>query len=82
MLLPRLICLVLVLCLNAPMVEAVEGPAATEGSVTGLPLPRFVSIKAEEANLRAGPGQKYPVRWIYRRSNLPVQIVGEHVNWR
>jgi len=85
MLLRTLICLSLlsvVLLLPPAAVQAVEGPAATEGSVTGLPLPRFVSIKAGKANLRAGPGQKYPVRWIYLRRNLPVQIVGEHENWR
>ncbi len=84
--LPRtLICLCLLsawLLLPPVAVQAVEGPAATEGSVTGLPLPPFVSIKAGKANLRAGPGRKYPVRWTYMRRHLPVQIVGEHENWR
>lgn len=63
-------------------VHAVEDAAATVGSVTGLPLPRFVSVKAGKANLRTGPGRKYPVRWVYLRRNLPVQVLGEHENWR
>ncbi len=84
MLLLRILMCSLLLVLTAPSgtVWGVEGPAATSGSVTGLPLPRFVSVKAGTANLRAGPGQKYPVRWVYQRQHLPVQIIGEHENWR
>ena len=82
MLLRLLICLLLVSMVPFAPVRAVEDAAATKGSVTGLPLPRFVSLKAGEANLRAGPGRKYPVRWVYQRRNLPVRVIGEHENWR
>ncbi|MDF1721345.1 MAG: SH3 domain-containing protein [Minwuia sp.] len=84
MLLRLFTCLFLLLATAAPTVPAgaVEDAAATRGSVTGLPLPRFVSVKAGTANLRAGPGQKYPVRWVYQRRHLPVLIIGEHDNWR
>ncbi|WP_164516652.1 SH3 domain-containing protein [Minwuia thermotolerans] len=60
----------------------VAAPAAETGSETGLSLPRFVSVKADRANLRAGPGTDYPVRWVYRREHLPVQIVDEWGHWR
>jgi SH3-like domain-containing protein len=54
--------------------------AAGEG--TGLPLPRFVSLRAGEVNLRTGPGVQYPVDWVYLRQNLPVQIIAEFDTWR
>ena len=54
--------------------------AAPEGS--GLPLPRFVSLRAQEVNMRAGPGVQYPVEWVYKRRYLPVQIIAEYRTWR
>ncbi len=49
---------------------------------TGLPLPRFVSLRANEVNLRTGPGVRYPIDWVYRRRDLPVEIIDEHETWR
>lgn len=54
--------------------------AATGGS--GLPLPRFVSLRAEEVNMRTGPGVQYPVEWVFHRQTLPVQIIAEYDTWR
>lgn len=70
------------LALLGCLVPAVAGAAGTSGSETGLPLPRFVSIKPSSANLRAGPGTDYPIRWVYRRVGLPVEIIDEHGHWR
>ena len=55
---------------------------ADTGSSTGLPMPRFVSVKSGEANLRSGPGTAYPIRWVYRRKHLPLIIHDEHGHWR
>ena len=49
---------------------------------SGLPVPRFVSLRAAEANLRTGPGVRYPVEWVYRRAGLPIQIIAEFDVWR
>jgi len=49
---------------------------------SGLPLPRFVTLRADEANLRAGPGTQYPVEWVYQRKGLPVEIIAEFEHWR
>lgn len=49
---------------------------------TGLPLPRFVSLRASEVNLRAGPGIRYPIQWVYQRRNLPVEVMEEFETWR
>lgn len=54
--------------------------AAAEG--TGLPLPRFVSLRAEQVNMRTGPGIRYPIQWVYLRRALPVEIVQEFQTWR
>ena len=53
-----------------------------KGSVTGLPLPRFASLKTDEVNLRSGPGVRYPIDWVYKRRDLPVQIQREFEAWR
>lgn len=49
---------------------------------TSLPLPRFVSIKSDKAYVRAGPAVRYPVKWVFKRKNLPVEIVQEFDHWR
>ncbi|MDB5525251.1 MAG: hypothetical protein JWM58_3014 [Rhizobium sp.] len=51
-------------------------------SASGLPLPRFVSLKAKKINLRVGPGKDYAVSWLYMKSGLPVEIIQEYDNWR
>jgi SH3-like domain-containing protein len=56
-------------------------PIAT-GSVSHLPIPRFVSLKADKVNVRAGPGQDQVVRWVYTRAGMPVEITAEYENWR
>jgi len=58
-------------------------PAAeTLGSETKLPLPRFVSLRSSEVNLRTGPGTNYPVDWVFVRRELPVEIIAEFDVWR
>jgi len=54
----------------------------TAGPVSGLPLPRFVSLKADKVNLRAGPTREHEVTWVFTRAGLPVEIVAESENWR
>jgi SH3-like domain-containing protein len=53
-----------------------------KGSVTQLPIPRFVSLRADEVYLRAGPGTRYPIEWVYKRRELPVEILREFDVWR
>jgi len=49
---------------------------------TAYPLPRFVSVAAGEAYVRTGPGTKYPIQWVFKRSGLPVEIILEFDHWR
>ncbi|GLR67359.1 hypothetical protein GCM10010909_20400 [Acidocella aquatica] len=59
-----------------------SGPGPGIGPVTKLPVPRFVSLRTDEVNFRAGPGFQYPVSWVYQRDGLPVEIIGEFDVWR
>jgi SH3-like domain-containing protein len=56
--------------------------ALGKGSVTGLPVPRFVSLKADRINVRSGPGRDQDVRWVYTRAGMPVEVIAEYGNWR
>ena len=66
----------------APAPAAPPPAEPTKGSNTGLPLPRFASLKTDEVNLRTGPGLRYPIDWVYKRRDLPVQIEREFEVWR
>jgi len=57
-------------------------PVLAQVSGSGLPLPRFVSLRAGEVNLRTGPGVQYPVEWVYRKSGLPLEVIAEYKTWR
>ncbi len=64
----------------APEPEKAAEPG--RGSNTGMPLPRFAALRSEEVNLRTGPGVRYPIEWVYKRRDLPVQIEREFEVWR
>ncbi len=49
---------------------------------SGLPIPRFATLKSDEVNVRTGPGTRYPVDWVFKRKMMPVEIVAEYENWR
>ncbi|MFS4438212.1 SH3 domain-containing protein [Paracoccaceae bacterium GXU_MW_L88] len=51
------------------------------GSVTGYPLPRFVSLKGQ-ANVRRGPGLDHKIDWVFTRRGAPLEVIGEYGNWR
>lgn len=65
----------------APAQQTAIPPAAAENP-SGLPIPRWVSIRAKEANLRTGPGARYPIDWVLQKRSLPAEVVGEFENWR
>ena len=57
-------------------------PAAMAVTSTGLPVPRFVALKADEVNVRTGPGTRYPIQWVYHKQGMPVEVVEEYDAWR
>jgi len=65
----------------APALAQGAAKSAARGT-SGLPLPRFVSLKAKRVNLRIGPGRDYAVSWLYTRSGVPMEVIQEYDNWR
>ncbi len=63
--------------------SAVPGPdtGATAGK-SGLPVPRFVSLKAGRVNVRVGPGEDYKIAWVFTRTGLPIEVIQEYDTWR
>ena len=49
---------------------------------SGLPVPRFVTLKSDNVNMRAGPGTEYPILWHYRKTGLPLRVEAEFGVWR
>ena len=68
--------LAFLLCLGA------AAGAQERGPVTNLPLPRYVSMKAAEANARRGPSLTHRIDWVFQRRDMPLQITAEHGHWR
>nr|WP_306127985.1 SH3 domain-containing protein [Roseovarius sp. MMSF_3350] len=68
------------------MIAALGVPAVAQeterGPVTNLPLPRFVSMKAAEGNVRRGPSLTHRIDWVFKRRDLPLEITAEHGHWR
>ena len=64
----------------APVFSAEQ--ARQVGKVSGLPLPRFVSLKSDHVNLREGPSKDNRTAWIFERAGLPVEITAEYDTWR
>ncbi|TRD15082.1 aspartyl-trna synthetase [Palleronia caenipelagi] len=62
----------------AAMAQETEG----RGPVTNLPMPRFVSLKASEANVRRGPSLSHRVDWVYSLRGLPLRVTAEYGHWR
>jgi len=57
---------------------------AEDGRVgpSGYPVPRYVSLKFDKVNARAGPSDSHRLLWVYRSKGLPVQVVAETTEWR
>ena len=68
----------------AALCAALAGMAAAQdrGPVTNLPLPRYVSLKTSEGNVRRGPSRTHRIDWIFKRKDMPLQITAEHGHWR
>ena len=52
------------------------------GKVTGLEIPRFVSLKKSKTYLRRGPGKSYKIDWILEQNSYPLKVIAEHEHWR
>jgi SH3-like domain-containing protein len=78
---------ILVVCLGATVSIAQQNETGTTvgpaiGPETNLPLPRFVSLRANEANVRRGPSLSHRIDWVFKRRDMPLQVIAEYGHWR
>lgn len=71
-----------ILAFAAPTTPSDAAEPAGSGTPSGLPVPRFVSLKSDRVNVRGGPTREHDVTAMYTRAGLPVEIVAEFDNWR
>ncbi|RWD66738.1 SH3 domain-containing protein [Mesorhizobium sp.] len=71
------------LCAPQAFAQSAAAPAQTiTFGPSGLPLPRFVSLKPARVNSRVGPGANYSVNWMYLKAGLPMEVIQEFDTWR
>lgn len=76
-------CLVFVFFgINSPNLNAQTNEIIRYDTPSKLPVPRFVSLRFNKVNGRAGPSEDYPIKFVYKRQNLPVKITAETQDWR
>lgn len=67
---------------RAPATAEDSAPKSEPAGSSGLPLPRFVSLKSDKVNVRKGPSTDQAIVWVFSRAGLPVEIIAESDNWR
>lgn len=72
----------LLVALTVACLWAAPAAAAERGKVTNLPIPRFVSLKADEGNARRGPSLSHRIDWVFTRRNMPLEVTAEYGHWR
>lgn len=74
--------LLLLAAASADLSPARAADAVAKGTVTGLQVPRYVSLKSDRVNLREGPSKDHRTSWVFQRAGLPVEITAEFETWR
>ena len=79
-----MVCVALLLAIaGVPFAQAAETSALEKrGPITNLPLPRYVSMKSGEGNVRRGPSLTHRIDWVFTRRDMPLKITAEHGHWR
>lgn len=67
---------------SAPPSEGTLAVNTDKQTSSGLPIPRFVSLSGDKVFIRTGPALKYPIKWVYQRPHMPIEIIGEFDTWR
>ncbi|MGI1660685.1 SH3 domain-containing protein [Palleronia sp. KMU-117] len=76
------IAVILSFAITVAIILAGNAQAETRGQVTNLPIPRYVSLKTSEGNVRRGPSLSHKIDWVFLRRDMPLQITGEFGHWR
>ena len=79
---PLVAALCVLLATSVSLTAGNPAPEQVRGPVTNLPLPRYVSMKASEGNVRRGPSLTHRIDWVFTRRNMPLEITAEYGHWR
>ncbi len=64
------------------VISGIAMAAEAVGTTTGLPIPRYVSLKPSDTPMREGPNKDHRIKWVFKREGLPVEIIAEFETWR
>jgi len=87
----KTVLMVIALAMTFPLAQSVAAQETVvpitsvqsdRGPETNLPMPRYVSLKANEANVRRGPSLSHRIDWVFKRRDMPLRVVGEYGHWR
>jgi SH3-like domain-containing protein len=67
---------------DPPKSDGSRGDLPKKETASGLPLPRFVSLKADKVHVRQGPGTDHKIAWVFQQAGLPVEVIQEFETWR
>ena len=70
------------LFISVPVQAQTTATGASVFAASGLPIPRFVSLRSDKVFVRTGPALRYPIKWIFKKEGLPVEIIQEFDTWR
>ena len=77
------------ICYNHQQILANQSKEVNKRSIvrtvikgSGHPVPRFLSLKSNDVNMRKGPGKEYPIKFKYIKKGYPLKIVAEYHHWR
>ena len=62
--------------------NAVHALDETAYNNSGLPIPRFVSLAKDKVYVRTGPAVRYPIKWVFQKGGLPIEVIQEFDTWR
>lgn len=62
--------------------QSAQSTDIPRGPVTNLPLPRYVSLKGDEGNVRRGPSLSHRIDWVFRHPGMPLRVIAEFGHWR
>lgn len=67
---------------TAGFAQAQEQEKSQIFNSSGLPIPRFITLRSDKVFVRTGPALRYPIKWIFVRDGMPVEIIQEFDTWR
>ena len=67
---------------DAPASAGGDAQPPSRGAVTNLPVPRYVSLKGGEGNVRRGPSLSHRIDWVFRHAGMPLRVTAEFGHWR